>query len=81
RNYDKTATAQLSADGKPVRATKIYSKDVGAVLATSDSLEPQFQLTGNELYVRAVVTSSRQHPNPSFKEQKEQAWTQPVGWK
>jgi hypothetical protein len=27
------------------------------------------------------VTSSMDHPNPSYDGQKEQAWTQPVGWK
>jgi hypothetical protein len=33
------------------------------------------------LYLRATVTSSRKHPNPSFGGQTEQAWIQPVGWK
>ena len=40
----------------------------------------KYQLSGDELYVRAVVTSDRDHPNPSFRNQKEQAWTQPVAW-
>jgi hypothetical protein len=58
----------------------VYSNDVGAVLEESESLEPTYQLTGDELFVRAVVTSSQDHPDPSFKDQKEQAWTQPIGW-
>ena len=37
-------------------------------------------MKGNELYVRAVVTSSLDAVDPSFKGQKKQAWTQPVGW-
>ncbi|HXG72282.1 MAG TPA: hypothetical protein VNJ04_16855 [Gemmatimonadaceae bacterium] len=41
---------------------------------------PTFNLTGAELYVRAVVTSSKPHPRQSFVGQTEQAWTQPVGW-
>ncbi len=53
---------------------------IGIVLATSDGLQPSYQLTGDELYVRAVVTSSAEHVDPSFKNQKQQAWTQPVGW-
>ncbi len=81
RNYDKSSTAQLNADGKPVRATRVYSKDVGKVFATSDSTEPSFQLTGEELFVRAVITSSKPHPRGSFEGQLEQAWTQPVGWR
>jgi hypothetical protein len=40
----------------------------------------EYQLTGDELYVRAVVTSSLAPENPSFENQKAQAWTQPVGW-
>ena len=41
---------------------------------------PTYQLTGHELYVRAVVTSTKKHWNPSFENQTEQAWTQPIGW-
>lgn len=53
----------------------------GEVLATGPGPEGSYQMTGDELYVRAVVTSSRPHPNPSFENQFEQAWTQPVGWR
>ena len=54
---------------------------VGEELAVSESLQPVYRLRGDELYVRARVTSSRDHPNPSYDGQKEQAWTQPVGWR
>ena len=80
KDYDKKSVAQVDGSGKPMRATRLYSKDVGAVLATSDSTDPSYTLTGNELYVRAVVTSSKPHVDPSFKDQKQQAWTQPVGY-
>lgn len=80
KGYDASSTVQLDAAGKPIRATRIYSKDVGAVLMTSDAMDPIYQFAGDELFVRAVVTASRAHPNPSFKDQQEQAWTQPVGW-
>ena len=53
----------------------------GEVLDTVDGLTPSYQMEGDELFVRAVVTSSRDHPNPSFQAQHEQAWTQPVGWR
>jgi hypothetical protein len=53
----------------------------GEILATVSGLEATYKLKGDELYVRAVVTSSRAHPNPSFKGQMEQAWVQPVGWR
>ncbi len=49
--YDKQAVVQLDAEGKPIRATRVYSDDVGAVLAESDSLQPSYQLIGDELFV------------------------------
>lgn len=64
----------------PGRVSRRYSPDVGAVLATQEGKSPRFELTGKELYVRAVVTSSRDAADPSFPGQKQQAWTQPVGW-
>jgi hypothetical protein len=53
---------------------------VGQVLATTEGLSAKYTLTGKELYVRAIVTSSKAPIDPSFKVQKQQAWTQPVGW-
>jgi hypothetical protein len=52
----------------------------GEVLAQATGTTASYQVQPEDLYVRAVVTSSRAHPNPSFKNQHEQAWTQPVGW-
>jgi len=54
---------------------------VGRVVATVEGSAPSYPMTGNELYVRAVVTSSLPPRDASFKDQKQQAWTQPVGWK
>lgn len=56
-------------------------KRIGVLVASVPGLTPTYKLTGNELYVRAVVTSSEGAVDPSFKDQKQQAWTQPVGWK
>ena len=47
-----------------------YSHDVGLVLATSRTLKPEYQLTGKELYVRAVVTSSKAADGPGVQESK-----------
>ena len=60
--------------------TRIYSPDVGRTLAIVTGEKAVYELTGDELYVRAVVTSSVDHVNPSYDGQKKQAWTQPVGW-
>jgi hypothetical protein len=66
--------------GKELTVTRKYSPDVGRTLQVKSGPSVTFQLTGKELYARAVVTSSRAPDNPSFRDQKEQAWLQPVGW-
>src|SRR5688572_11828344 len=69
-----------NAKGEEREATRKYSGEIGKVLATVEGSTPSYTLKGDELYVRAIVTSSRPHPRPSFENQREQAWTQPVGW-
>lgn len=54
---------------------------IGKVVARVAGLEPSYQMTGQELYVRAIVHSSLDHVDPSLPDQKQQAWTQPVGWR
>jgi predicted metal-dependent phosphoesterase TrpH len=62
------------------RVSRRYSDAIGKVLATQDGLTVRYQLTGKELYVRAVITSSKPPVDPAWEEQRQQAWTQPVGW-
>jgi len=81
KDYDQTSTARTDDDGEPLKSTRVYSDDVGKTLAAKKGNSIEYQLTGNELYVRATVSSSRKHPNPSIKDQVEQAWIQPVVWK
>ena len=78
--YDAKSEPRTSPDGKPLRVTRQYSSDVGQVFATVEGLNPTYQLSGDELYVRAIVNSSKPPVNPVWKDQKQQAWTQPVGW-
>ena len=75
-------TAKLSAaDAKALgRHKHKYSDRIGETLKTVAGTTAEYQFTGEELYVRAVITSSRTPTNPSWAEQKMQAWTQPVGW-
>ena len=51
---------------------------IGMVVASSESLQPSYKMTGNEWYVRAKVTSNKVHPNPSYKGETCAAWTQPL---
>lgn len=66
------------ADGKTPNVTRVYSGDIGKQVGKTDSLEPSYRFTGNELYVRARITSSKLHPNPYAKGDRETAWTQPM---
>ncbi len=78
KTVDLSSKQKKAANGKLV--TRIYSDDVGTVLATVKGTNPVYKFTGDELYVRAVVTSTKAHVDPTLPNQTEQAWTQPVGW-
>ncbi len=80
KGYDPSRKPVKAEDGTPLPVTQRYSDDVGKVLATVKGTTARYELTGEELYVRAVVTSSLPPENPSFPDQHAQAWTQPVGW-
>lgn len=56
-------------------------QSAGEVAATATGLTPSYTLTADDLYVRATVTSTHPAADPSFEGQKQQAWTQPVGWR
>jgi hypothetical protein len=66
-DYDRTSKPRTDKDGNPLPVTKEYSSDVGKVFATVEGLQPKYRLTGKELFVRAVVTSSLAPADPSYK--------------
>ena len=78
---DTTYETKFIGTKKAENASKqIDPAKAGIVLQSSKGTKATYQMTGDELYVRAQVVSSRAHPNPSFENQFEEAWTQPVGW-
>jgi len=78
KGYDPASHPVVDAEGKEVRATRRYADEVGATLAEVGGTTPAYRVNGDELYVRAIVTSSRPHPRPTWEGQREQAWVQPV---
>ena len=72
------STVRKDKEGKALDVTRIYSNEVGKILAESEDLEPSYRLDGNEIYVRANVISTKLHPNPYAKGDVEVAWTQPA---
>lgn len=78
KGFDASSEEAVDEKGEPVRATRKYSSDVGTVLKTVSGPKASYEFTGDELYVRARVISSRMHPNPSEEGEFERAWTQPT---
>jgi hypothetical protein len=67
-----------NAAGDMLRVTHRYGDDIGEVLGQVDGPVASYELTGDELYVRAKVTSSKRKENPYAKDETEAAWVQPV---
>jgi hypothetical protein len=84
RGVNLTGKPRLDAAGRVIETTLDYRSStgpqIGEVLAEVTGTSPAYTLRGDELYVRAVVTSSAAPvvPSPEFGYQR--AWTQPVGW-
>lgn len=85
----RTLSIQIEPDGDATYQTDFVatlkseaSKEdrIGVSMKSTTGLNPSYTMSGKELYVRAVITSSEPHDDPSFDDQKKQAWTQPVGW-
>ncbi len=72
------ATLKTNSEGDAQNNAFPSAEQIGQVVASSQSLTPSFTFTGREVYVRARVTSSAPHPDPSLENQRQQAWTQPI---
>jgi hypothetical protein len=77
KDHDGSNKPIRNAAGEKLRITHRYSEDVGKVLKEVKGTKASYQFTGNELYVRAKVISSKLQPNPIKAGDKETAWTQP----
>jgi hypothetical protein len=68
--HDLSSTPVLDREGKPVpHTTDRYKDEIGKTFETVEGAKPTYTLTGEELYVRAVITSSKPHPRPTLKDQ------------
>lgn len=78
KGYPKQGIPVLDKRGHEVHATKRYSKKIGANLKTVKGPTAKYDFNGKEIYVRAVVRSSKLHPNPAQTGEVERAWVQPA---
>ena len=84
KGVNLTGQPRLGANGEVLATTLDYRSPgkpvIGEVFREVAGTSPEYTLTGDELYVRAVVVSSRKPDVPSTEFEFERAWTQPAGW-
>ena len=78
KNYDRRSEVILAKDGRPYPTTRRYSPEVGMVFREEHGLSASYTFEGTELYVRAVVISSKKKENGGSSKEVEKAWTQPL---
>ncbi len=78
KGTDLEGTPIKDQEGQPLPTTHAYSAEIGQVLQSTAGTTATYKFTGKELYVRARITSSADHANPSEIGDKKQAWVQPV---
>ena len=74
--YPAATEIDSVVDGSSV--AKRYSDEIGTILAEVPGTSPSYVMTGDELYVRAKVISSKPKENPYRQGEVEVAWIQPV---
>ena len=78
QGFDPTSTPGPRPTNSIYAVTRRYSEQIGAVLAVAEGLRASYKLQGDEIYVRARVTSSKPKPNAFGTNETEMAWTQPL---
>ena len=78
RGYDPTNSPVVDDQGKPIRATRRYSDDIGETFATITGVKASYRFSGDEIYVRARVTSSATLENTLEEDMQQRAWCQPI---
>jgi len=78
RGYDRSQEDAKDAEGALLPPTERYSPEIGQVLKEVKGTEAPYTPTGEELYVRAKIVSSKPPATPDSKDTPETAWTQPM---
>lgn len=78
KGFDDKSEPIKDPKGRELPLTRKYSDDIGQLLKTVEGDVAEYQFSPDDLYVRARITSTRKHPNPSEVGDFERAWVQPV---
>jgi hypothetical protein len=76
--FDPTSQPGPRPTNSIYAVTRRYSEEIGTVLAVVEGQRARYTLQGDELYVRAKVTSSKVKTNAFAVGEKESAWVQPL---
>lgn len=80
RDFDPSSHPSVDSSGIEIQnTTRKYSDNIGEVLSSSKSIGPSYTFLGDELYVRARITSSADQKDAVNGKilGKQKAWTQP----
>ncbi|MDQ7013506.1 MAG: hypothetical protein Q9O74_06365 [Planctomycetota bacterium] len=72
------STPILDSNGNEIVATRRYAPEIGRTLAEVVGTTAAYTLTGEELYVRAVIESDAAPDRPTRESLVRRAWTQPI---
>ncbi len=75
---DEQPSVRYSTRFVGTRRTRKGSMQPSEIFLSTASNPAVYTFTGDELYLRAKITSDRPHPNPFYAGDKECAWVQPV---
>jgi hypothetical protein len=78
RGYDRSAEEVTAGEGEDAPVLRRYSGDIGEIFAEVEGPSPSYRFQGDEMYVRAKVTSTKIKTNPYREGELEAAWVQPV---
>lgn len=78
RGCDLKSEPVRDEQGRELPVTRRYSDEIGMVLAEVKGDNATYKLTGDEIYVRAKVISSKAKANPYAAGDFETAWVQPL---
>jgi len=78
KGFDPTSQPGPRAANSIYAVTRLYTEQIGAVLGVAEGPTASYKLDGDELYVRAKVTSTKPKVNGYATNETEVAWTQPV---
>jgi len=78
--FDKTSKPTTGSTGEEIPNTsRTYSEEIGEVLAVSQDTKSSYSFSGDELYVRVRITSTKDQVDPNSGKivGKQKAWVQP----